>query len=99
MEDPDYTFIFKSDKIIVYAVPSITDASHYCVIHIDDITPKSFGFFHIPTKYKKIVVNRKAKESEVLKDVVKGSTSIKDASSKVTKYLKDNGIQYKNLKS
>ena len=97
-EDPDYTPIFQNDKIMVYSVPSISDARFY-VLRIEDITPKSFGFFKIPTRYKRIAIKSRIHDTgEDIKDAVKGSTSIKDASSKVTKYLKDNGIQYKNLK-
>ena len=91
---PDYNTIFQSDKMLIVAGPS-SYKRHYD-LDIIDITPKSLnGFTPWPEIHEYISIKGKPKDSEALRDVVKGSTSVKTAVTKVKKYLDDNGIKYK----
>ena len=91
---PDYNTIFQSDKMLIVAGPS-SYKRHYD-LDILDITPKSLnGFIPEPEIHEYFSIKGKPKDSEALRDVVKGSTSVKTAATKVKKYLDDNGIKYK----
>ena len=91
---PDYNTIFQSDKMLIVAGPS-SYKRHYD-LDILDITPKSLnGFIPEPEIHEYFSIKGKPKDSEALRDVVKGSTSVKATATKVKKYLDDNGIKYK----
>ena len=96
MDDSDLTLMFKSDKLLIYAEPCV-DARYYNIF-IEDITPKSFeaSYFNVPSITKSIMIKSRLRyTADDIKLALKGNTSLKDAYNRITKYLKDNGIQYK----
>ena len=88
-KSPYYTPIFQNDKIIVFADRCI-DGRFYKV-GIVDITPENFDEGSKYIKIRSILHDT----GEDIKDAVKFSTNVKGALTKIKKYLKDNGIQYK----
>ena len=96
--DSEGNYIFSNDQILVVADVRYTISGYY-KLDIFDISPTSLkGFDPYPEFRKVLKIQGDLKDSNLLKDVVKGSNSIKTAYKKVVKYLDSNNIHYYKVK-